>query len=149
MKKTYRKAVFIVCYKKEESIKYLLLKRKLHWAGWEFPKGGIESRESLIQAVKREIKEETGQRAEKITKFKEAGKYEYDKEYEERKGTVGQTYTLFAAELKSRKIKIDKREHSEYNWSEYNKAEKILTWQDQKKCLEIVDNFLKREAAKK
>ena len=42
----YRKSVFIVVYRKtEKGILYLILKRKLHWVGWEFPKGGIEPEE--------------------------------------------------------------------------------------------------------
>jgi len=39
----YRKAVFVLLYSKTKKwIEYLLLKRKLHWKGWEFPKGKIE-----------------------------------------------------------------------------------------------------------
>ena len=57
----YRKAVFIVAYSKiNNKIEYLLLKRKLHWKGWEFPKGGAEEKENNLDAVKRELKEETG-----------------------------------------------------------------------------------------
>ena len=60
MKMKYRKSVFIVSYRFENNkLKYLILKRHLHWNGWEFPKGGIEGKESAIQIVKREIKEET------------------------------------------------------------------------------------------
>ena len=71
MKLKYRKAVFVVTYRKEkDKIKYLILKRKLHWKGWEFPKGGVNKDESLLHAVKREIKEETGQSAFNIKKYK-------------------------------------------------------------------------------
>jgi hypothetical protein len=43
VKEKYRKAVFIVVYRRTKNIfnkqnKLLILKRKLHWAGWEFPK---------------------------------------------------------------------------------------------------------------
>ena len=51
--KKYRKAVFIVTYlKTKKGIKYLILKRKLHWVGWEFPKGGLEKKEKKIQGAK-------------------------------------------------------------------------------------------------
>jgi len=145
MAKRYRKAVFIVAYRKEKGnqILYLLLKRKLHWKGWEFPKGGLNSREINLNAVKREIKEETGQRAEKIIKFKVKGKFKYAKKYSDRKGIIGQNYNLFSAELKSRKIKLDKLEHFAYKWLKYSHALKLLTWPNQKKSLRIVDRFLK------
>ena len=39
--------------------KYLILKRKLHWKGWEFVKGNIDH-EGYRKAVLREIREETG-----------------------------------------------------------------------------------------
>ena len=74
-KSKYRKAVFIVVYRKEkDKILYLILKRKLHWKGWEFPKGGTEKREKLVQTLERELKEETGQSAIKIIKFNLNGK---------------------------------------------------------------------------
>ena len=61
MKEEYRQAVFIVTYaEKNKERKYLVLKRKMHWRGWEFPKGGINFPESRKSAVKREIFEETG-----------------------------------------------------------------------------------------
>ena len=37
------------------SLFYLLLKRKLHWVGWEFPKGGVEEKENPFEAVKTNI----------------------------------------------------------------------------------------------
>jgi len=39
--------------------RFLVLKRKLHWHGWEFVKGHVE-KETARQAVLRELREETG-----------------------------------------------------------------------------------------
>ena len=42
----FRQAVFVVIYRKNNLTKnfdFLLLKRKKHWIGWEFTKGGVES----------------------------------------------------------------------------------------------------------
>lgn len=139
MKLKYRKAVFILAFRKEKPTKYLLLKRKLHWKGWEFPKGGIKNKENIIKAVIRELKEETGQKPLKIIKFNYKGKYRYDKLYKDRQGISGQTFSLYAAEIKNRKIKLDKKEHSAYKWLPFNKAIKLLTWKNQKKSLRIVN----------
>ncbi len=142
----YRKAVFVVVYAKEnKKIYYLILRRKLHWKGWEFPKGGVRFFETKKIAVKREIKEETGLTPVKIKKFDVSGKYEYDKEYPGRKGIAGQKFFLYAVELKKEKIKIDKLEHSDYKWLEFEKAIQNLTWPNQKKSMAIVHGWLKNE----
>jgi len=138
-----RKAIFIVTYKKEkDKILYLLLKRKLHWKGWEFPKGGIESNENLKKSVKREAFEESGLIAAKINQFNVSGKYKYDKIYTDRPGFSGQTYKLFSTQVKPGKTKFDKREHSGFKWLNFKDAIKSLSWPNQKKCLTIVNKFL-------
>ena len=145
----YRQAVFAVTYTKVKGkIYYLLLKRKLHWKGWEFPKGRLLSQrkffESKKQTVKREIKEETGLIPVKIKKFNISGKFKYNKKFPDRKGFIGQTYSLYAVEVEKKKITLDKLEHSDYKWLDFEKAIKKLTWSNQKKCLKIVDKELKK-----
>lgn len=39
---------------------FLLLHRKLRWSGYELLKGGVKSGEELMEAAKRELREETG-----------------------------------------------------------------------------------------
>lgn len=142
----YRKAIFIVIYAREKNkIYYLVLKRKLHWKGWEFPKGGIKFFERKRRAVRRETKEETGLDAIKIKKFKINGKYKYQKKIPERKGIIGQTFSLYAVEVKKGKVKIDKGEHSGYKWLEFEKAMKKLTWPNQKKCIAVVHGELNKK----
>lgn len=137
----YRKGIFIVTYRKDkDKIKYLLLKRKLHWKGWEFPKGGFE-KGTALQNLKREIKEEVGQQAKNIKNHKVKGQYKYKKKIEGRTA-LGQTYSLYSAEIKNEKVKVDKREHSAYKWLSFNQALKLLTWPNQKRCLKIVDKKL-------
>jgi len=144
--KKYRPAVFIVTYSKDKNrIEYLILKRKLHWKGWEFPKGGMKKIETKEKAVKREIKEETGLEILNIKKFNIHGKYKYDKEYPDRKNIKGQTFSLYSAEVKKAKIKLDKLEHSDYKWLDFKQARKNLTWSNQRKCLKIVNDWLKNE----
>jgi len=146
MTEKYRKAVFMVVYSKEkDKISYLILKRKLHWRGWEFPKGGMERRESYKDAVKREIKEETGQKILKIKSFDISGKYKYDKKYKDRPCYMGQTYRLFSVLVKKGKINLDNLEHSNHKWVSFSDAMKKLRWSNQKKCLKKVDGWVRKD----
>ncbi len=138
-----RHAIFAVVYSiKNKKIEYLILKRKKHWIGWEFTKGGIDLFETRKMAVRREVREETGQKILKIKRFHVGGLYKYKNKLKDRPGVIGQTYHLFAVEVKKGKVKIDKNEHSEFKWTNFNEAEKKLTWENQKKCLRIVNEWL-------
>ena len=145
----YRKAIFIVTYAKtKKGIDYLILKRKLHWCGWEFPKGGLKFFETKRNAVKRELLEETGLKPIKIKKFNFSGKYEYKKDYSDRPGFKGQKFSLYAVEVKkplNEKIKIDLLEHSDYKWVNFKTAKEKVTWPNQKKSIEIVNNWLRNK----
>ena len=135
----YRKAVFLVIYKIEKNkIKYLLLKRKLHWKGWEFSKGGKEKKETYNQTILRELKEETGIKPVKIKKHNKKGTFFYDKNTIKEKKYKGQKFKLYSVQVKPRKIALDKREHSDFKWCTYNQAIKLLTWPNQRECLKIV-----------
>jgi 8-oxo-dGTP pyrophosphatase MutT (NUDIX family) len=139
----FRKAIFVVVYKLvNQKPEYLILKRKKHWKGWEFTKGGIEKGESKEETVKREVKEETGLKIKKLNKFNIQGKYFYKNALRDRKETIGQTYCLYSAEVFPGRVIFDKREHSKYIWLNYENAEKKLTWSNQKRCLKIVNQKL-------
>ena len=145
----YRKAVFALVYlMKGKEIEYLILKRKLHWKGWEFPKGAVEIFETMKGAVKREVFEETGIRIGRrdIKKFKFSGKYKYNKIIPDRPQFKGQTFSLYAIEVKKRKVKVDNHEHSDYRWTDFKKAVKMLKWPNQKKSLKMVDDWLEKSS---
>ncbi|MEI6058901.1 MAG: NUDIX domain-containing protein, partial [archaeon] len=142
----YRKAVFVVVYRiSGKKIIYLTLKRKLHWKGWEFPKGGVEGNENTTKTARREAWEESGLGVLDLKKFDISGKYKYHKIFSDRPGFFGQTYSLFAARAMDGKVKLEKREHSAYKWLEFGEAYKKLKWPNQKKCLKIVNKFLDKK----
>jgi 8-oxo-dGTP pyrophosphatase MutT (NUDIX family) len=146
MKRGFRKAVFIVGYSidKKGKIECILLKRKLHWHGWEFPKGKIERFEFKRCAAKRELREETGLKIVccTIKNFHIKGKYLYHKYLIDRPKYKGQTYNLFSAQVKKGRISLDPKEHEGHIWLSYNKAIRKLTWPNQKKCLKVVNDWL-------
>ena len=141
----YRKGIFLVTYSiEDEKVQYLILKRKLHWRGWEFPKGGVNPNERMGHAAKRELREETGLKVLAIKKFNVFGKYKYEKPLKDRQGFIGQSYVLYAAEIKMGKVKLDRIEHSGYKWLGFKDALRTLTWPNQKKCLRIVNKWLEK-----
>lgn len=149
----YRKAVFFVVYARTKTdIEYLILKRKLHWKGWEFPKGGLKRFETKRHAIKREIREEVGiKKIIKIKRFNFSGRYKYDKKYPDRKEYIGQSFSLYGVEVKKpekNKIRVDKKEHSDYKWLGFKDAIKKLTWDNQRKSLRIVNGWGEKEVEK-
>ena len=140
----YRRAVFVVVYSIENNkIKYLILKRKLHWKGWEFPKGGLEKGEKIAEVVRREVKEETGLKPFSVKKFNFSGKYKYHKKFSDRKYFGGQSFVLYSAEVKRAKVKVDAREHSRGKWASFSEAVRKVKFANQKKSLKIVDEWLR------
>ncbi len=53
------KGVIIVAYKRKNAPRYVVLKRKKNWEGWETPKGHLED-EGYEETVKEEMQEEAG-----------------------------------------------------------------------------------------
>ena len=98
---------------------------------------------NLRPGLLRELREETGLKAFKITKFNFSGKYDYEKILSDRQKFRGQTFSLYSAEVKKSKVKIDNYEHSDYKWVSFSQALKMLKHKDQKKSLKIVDEFLR------
>jgi len=79
----------------------------------------------------------------KIKKLNYSGKYRYHKFLSDRPGIIGQTFSLYAAEVRRKgKVKLDKKEHSGYKWVDFKTAMKMLRWPNQRKCLRIVNGGL-------
>ena len=132
----YRYGIMCIAYS-NKPLKYLLLHRKLHWKGWELPKGGKNGIEKAKKTVKREIKEETGLNAKNIKKLPYKGEFIYSKNAQKYWNKKGFKYTLFSCEIKG-KIKMDPIEHDKYKWCTYSEALKLLKWPNQRKWLRIV-----------
>jgi hypothetical protein len=59
---------------------------------------------------------------------------------------IGQTYSLFAVKVEkgNGKLKLDSVEHNGYKWASFKEAYRKLTWPNQKRCLRIVNLWLKK-----
>ena len=83
--------------------------------------------------------------AKEIRNFKITGSFKYGKRIKDRLGIIGQKYILFSAEVEKRKVNLKKNsdaEHSDFKWVNFEKALRLLTWPNQRRCLRIVNKFL-------
>ena len=137
-----RKGVAAIIFCKERGKKkYLLMKRKLYWVGWEWLKGGIKDKESDLFCLEREIKEETGKKADeydiKCTKI--IHKFVYQRPFVH-DGVLwsGADNRVFVVEFFNPKNKLDKDEHSGYKWVSKKEALKMISWPDQLKIFKKI-----------
>lgn len=111
MEKNFYVAVkALVCYGR----KFLLIKRTTEARGdyyhWEFPGGRLEFGESPMQALKREINEETGLEVEKLILLSAWNSFK-----DECTEIIGLTYICTA---NGDNVMLSK-EHSDYEWVTY------------------------------
>ncbi len=106
--------------------KLLICERLSQRGAWQFPQGGVDSGESHIKALRREVHEEIGLRSQhyKIVLQRDGYRYLYPEEVREKKvrkhGNHGQIQTYFLCRLKpgSPDPNVDQRpaEFRDYKW---------------------------------
>ena len=128
---------------------YLMLKRVKNRGGfWQGVTGAPENNETLSEAAKRELYEETGYSQLDLIKTDVS----YIIPMEERwldiypKGTKEIPEYLFIAKIhQPGPPKIDPIEHNDWKWCSYGEAMNLLSLDDNKKALEYVHKFLKKD----
>ncbi len=125
-----------VAFKKNGEIEYLLL----HYGAehWDFPKGNVEENEREKDTALRELEEETGiNNAKFVGDFKEVINYYY------RRGgaTIYKEVVYFLVCVEDAKVELS-YEHSGYEWLNYEKAIKKLTFENSKNVLRKAHVFL-------
>lgn len=126
-----------VIFRKNKEIKYLLLHYE---AGhWDFPKGHIEEKETELDTINREVKEETGITSISIINgFKEEITYFFKQNDE----LISKEVVFYLAKTEKEQVNIS-FEHIGYIWLPYNKAMEKLTFKNAKDILEKADKFLR------
>ena len=132
-----RRGVSAIIWTKDKGKKkYLLLRRKMYWTGWEWLKGGCKKGENELACLEREIKEETGKKVEDyiVAKTNIIFSFKYERPFvhdgELWRGAKNRVYLI---ELNNKRIKIDTIEHSRHKWVSKADALKLITWNDQRK----------------
>ena len=145
----YRKYVAAIIFTRTKSRDlFLLLRRKQNWRGWEYVKGGLLPGESLKAGLKREIREETGQKKFKvIAKLPKQIRYKWPKTYlKDEKRWRGAVQQVYIVEVFSKSIRLDRKEHSGYAWLPAAKTMKLLTYKEPKSALRgALEKHFKRE----
>jgi len=150
----FEKSVGAVVFRREKKkILYLLIRHPENdgYSGhWDFSKGHIEKGETKEEALRREIKEETGiEKMKIIPGFSEWYQYFYRAKNEERERRKSQKkginifkiVTIFLAETTEKRVKLS-FEHVDYEWLEYEKARDLITYKRARKVFEKANKFL-------
>jgi bis(5'-nucleosidyl)-tetraphosphatase len=117
-------------------IKYLIL--NYSYGHWDFPKGNIESGETEIETIKREVMEETSIKDIKLIEgFRQQISYKYRKKSK----TVNKTVIYYLAETRTNKVVLS-FEHINFAWLDFNQALEKLSFDNSKKVLRNANEFL-------
>ncbi|MFA5925566.1 MAG: NUDIX domain-containing protein [Parcubacteria group bacterium] len=157
----FEHSIGAILFRREKNKKhYLILKRKPvikktgNFSGtpdyWDLPKGHPEKGETKIEAIKREIQEETGiSRVKYIPGFSTWTTFFYRAKGEEknnrRKKKIGlnvfKVVDYFIFETKTKKAVLS-REHEDYAWLEYKEAIRRITYQKTRNVLVKANKFI-------
>jgi dATP pyrophosphohydrolase len=126
---------------------YLMLKRiKSRGGFWQGVTGAPENNETIIEGAKRELIEETGFRSVNLIQTDVSYiipmQDKWKDIYPEDTSEIPE-YLFIAIIHQSGNPKIDPIEHDEWKWCSYRKAMSLLSWDDNKKALKYVQQFLR------
>lgn len=117
-------------------IEYLLLKRIAERGGfWQPITGGLEEGETKTEALKREVREETG--INNIIRIIE------DVHYFEFSDPSPYKEYVYGVEISpTERIVLDKKEHSEFRWCSFQEALGLMKWKENKEALKKLNEIL-------
>jgi 8-oxo-dGTP pyrophosphatase MutT (NUDIX family) len=126
----------IIFRRNSNRIEYLLLKRLPERNGfWQPVTGGVEEGETLTEALRREIREETG--IENLVRVIEDIYY-----FEFSDPNLNKEYVFGVEVAFTEVVVLDGEEHSEYRWCSIKDALQLLNWKENKEALEKLNTML-------
>jgi dATP pyrophosphohydrolase len=126
----------IIFRRRGDVTEYLLLKRLPERNGfWQPMTGGVEEGETRIEALHREIKEETGIK-NLIRVIEDLYCFEFSDP------NVNKEYVYGVEVSPTEKVVLDGKEHSECRWCGFQEALQLLHWKENKEALEKLNAVL-------
>jgi 8-oxo-dGTP pyrophosphatase MutT (NUDIX family) len=134
----------IIFRKKANQTEFLLLKRLPERGGfWQPVTGGVEENETVSEALKREIIEETN-----ISKFIQIIEKVYN--FELKAGSIKRVESknkikeyVYGVEVSAdQKVQIEPNEHTEFRWCSYDTALELLKWNNNKTALKKLQSMI-------
>lgn len=129
----------IVFHREAGRCRYLLvLSRLTRRPLWEFPKGGVDEGETLLQAALRELHEETGldeAGINVVTGFERTEDYRFTSGRSAERTLIHKQVTYFLAEASHTDIELSTEELSEFAWLEFGEAARRLRYPGRRQIL--------------
>ena len=123
-------------------LEFLLLKRSdkvIYPNLWQMVNGKIKKGEKAYETALREIKEETGLIPERLWVVPNVNSF-----YSHENDNI-MMLPVFAAQVKGNQDVIISDEHCDYQWLNTKSAKEILAWTGQRKSVDIIVNYIKKE----
>jgi bis(5'-nucleosidyl)-tetraphosphatase len=122
----------------DECLFLLILSRLTKRPLWEFPKGGVDEGETVLQAAMRELFEETGIRDTEVTlipEFQRTEDYRFTSGRSDSRSLIHKQVTYFLGETAKADITLSAKESSEFAWLNFADAAKRLRYKERRKLL--------------
>ncbi len=102
---------------------------------WDLVKGHLDQGESNLEAAHRELREETGLKAELDAEFKQVLEYTFTDDEGE---LVAKKATFFLGKATSNNVELS-HEHEDYAWLPFHEAIQKLTYKNAKQLLQAAE----------